>query len=169
MYGLIWLIIIGAIIGNLLKQQSAKNTGEKRSWIPGPGSGAKNEGNQPVQPAGDQRRTPRPNITNDGYRARPDMGENIISDRVNSRARENERNMQDKIEINAAHDLDAENYFTEVVDLSKAGENMRQVSDLIIRGYQEDLTFDRDFVSEGIEMLNRFANDESSIGGRGRQ
>lgn len=169
MYGLIWLIIIGVIIGNLLKQQSAKNTGEKRPWMPGLGSGAKNAGNQPVQPAQNQRHTPRPSVTNDRYSAMPDTGKNVISDRVNSRARENEMNVQDKIEINAAHDLDAENYFTEVVDLSKAGENMRQVSDLIIRGYQEDLTFERDFVSEGIEMLNRFANDESSIGGRDRQ
>lgn len=35
-------------------------------------------------------------------------------------------------------------------------ELMRQVNDLILMGYQSDLPAARDFVSEGIEMLNRF-------------
>lgn len=33
---------------------------------------------------------------------------------------------------------------------------MDQVNDLMIMGYQANLSFERDFVAEGIEMLNRF-------------
>jgi hypothetical protein len=32
-----------------------------------------------------------------------------------------------------------------------------RVNDLILMGYQADLTFERDFVAEGIDMLNRFS------------
>ena len=33
---------------------------------------------------------------------------------------------------------------------------MREINDLMIKGYQADLTFERDFVSEGIELLNSY-------------
>ena len=33
---------------------------------------------------------------------------------------------------------------------------MDQVNDLMIMGYQANLSFERDFVAEGVEMLNRF-------------
>ena len=33
---------------------------------------------------------------------------------------------------------------------------MKQVEDLMITGYNGKLTYERDFVSEGIEMLNSF-------------
>ena len=35
-------------------------------------------------------------------------------------------------------------------------ELMKQVENLIVKGYSGDLTFERDFVAEGVEMLNRF-------------
>ena len=33
---------------------------------------------------------------------------------------------------------------------------MREINDLMIKGYQADLAFERDFVSEGIELLNSY-------------
>ncbi len=36
-------------------------------------------------------------------------------------------------------------------------ETMKKVNDLMIMGYSGNLTFERDFVAEGVEMLNRFA------------
>lgn len=36
-------------------------------------------------------------------------------------------------------------------------ETMKEVNDLMIMGYSGSLTFERDFVAEGVEMLNRFA------------
>ena len=37
-----------------------------------------------------------------------------------------------------------------------SSELMREVNDLILMGYQSDLTFERDFVSEGVELLNSY-------------
>lgn len=36
------------------------------------------------------------------------------------------------------------------------GELIRQVNDLIVMGYQPNLTFERDFVAEGVELLTRY-------------
>lgn len=44
----------------------------------------------------------------------------------------------------------------EVDELVKGSELMNQVNDLMIMGYQEDLSFARDFVAEGIDMLNSY-------------
>jgi len=44
----------------------------------------------------------------------------------------------------------------EVDELAKSSELMNQVNDLMIMGYQADLSFARDFVAEGIDMLNSY-------------
>lgn len=49
-----------------------------------------------------------------------------------------------------AHDL------VGAVDITETSELMQQVSDLMIMGYQADLTSHRDFIAEGVEMLNRY-------------
>lgn len=36
-----------------------------------------------------------------------------------------------------------------------ASDLMREINDLMVKGYDGELTFSRDFVAEGIEMLNR--------------
>ena len=38
----------------------------------------------------------------------------------------------------------------------ETSEAMRQVNDLMIMGYQPQMTFERDFIGEGISMLNRY-------------
>lgn len=47
-----------------------------------------------------------------------------------------------------------------VVDITKSSELMSQISDLMIMGYQSDLSFERDFVAEGIDMLNSYEMPE---------
>lgn len=42
------------------------------------------------------------------------------------------------------------------LDQPEKSELMTEIDDLIIKGYQADLPFERDFVSEGVEMLNQF-------------
>ncbi len=42
------------------------------------------------------------------------------------------------------------------IDINEESALMRQVNDLIVMGYQADLTFSRDFVAEGVEMLNSY-------------
>lgn len=41
---------------------------------------------------------------------------------------------------------------------------MDQVNDLMIMGYQANLSFERDFVAEGVEMLNRFELQDEIAG-----
>lgn len=38
---------------------------------------------------------------------------------------------------------------------AQTGDLMREINDLMVKGYDGELTFSRDFVAEGIEMLNR--------------
>lgn len=38
----------------------------------------------------------------------------------------------------------------------ETSEAMRQVNDLMIMGYQPQMTFERDFIGEGVSMLNRY-------------
>lgn len=90
---------------------------------------------------------------------RPVGQPNDILSRAAANVRENE---QDQLEMEMdvrhpgsvmtrdAHDLIG------AVDISEGSELMCQVSDLMIMGYQADLTFERDFVSEGVEMLNSY-------------
>lgn len=42
-------------------------------------------------------------------------------------------------------------------DTGEASDIMIKVNDLIVTGYSGDMTFDRDFIAEGVEMLNRFS------------
>ncbi len=38
----------------------------------------------------------------------------------------------------------------------ETSEAMRQLNDLMIMGYQPQMTFERDFIGEGVSMLNRY-------------
>lgn len=49
-----------------------------------------------------------------------------------------------------AHDL------VGAIDITETSELMRQVSDLMIMGYQADMTYERDFIAEGVDMLNSY-------------
>lgn len=82
-----------------------------------------------------------------------------ILSRATANVRENERDqLEMELEVRHpgsvmtrdAHDL------VGAVDIAESSELMRQVSDLMIMGYQADLTFERDFVAEGVEMLNSY-------------
>ena len=41
-------------------------------------------------------------------------------------------------------------------DTGEESDIIKRVNDLIVTGYSGDMTFDRDFIAEGVEMLNRF-------------
>lgn len=42
-------------------------------------------------------------------------------------------------------------------DIEGESDIMKRVNDLIVMGYDGDLKFDRDFIAEGVEMLNSFS------------
>lgn len=41
-------------------------------------------------------------------------------------------------------------------DTGEESDIIKRVNDLIVTGYSGDMTFDRDFIAEGVDMLNRF-------------
>lgn len=43
-----------------------------------------------------------------------------------------------------------------IADSSEESCLMKELNDLMLMGYQADLSFERDFLSEGIDMLNRY-------------
>lgn len=128
------------------KQQELKNRLTQRYGKPG-GMVVNQNGNV-WQRAGQQ------NIK----RQPPQQPGDILS-RANANVRENEKDLLEqqmavKHEggpmVRDAHDL------VGAVDIAESSELMRQVSDLMIMGYQADLTFERDFLAEGVELLNRY-------------
>lgn len=62
-----------------------------------------------------------------------------------------------KEQTNALQEMEAAPIeINDTVTLGAPSELMQEVNGLILMGYQSNLTFDRDFVSEGIEMLNNY-------------
>lgn len=45
---------------------------------------------------------------------------------------------------------------SKVCDTGEESDIIKKVNDLIVTGYCGDMSFDRDFIAEGVEMLNRF-------------
>ncbi len=43
-----------------------------------------------------------------------------------------------------------------IVDINQESPVLKKVNDLIVMGYSGDLNFERDFVAEGVEMLNSY-------------
>lgn len=56
----------------------------------------------------------------------------------------------------AQQDYVGENSFDTINNIGRSSVLMCQVNDLIVMGYQSNLTFERDFVAEGIELLNNY-------------
>lgn len=50
----------------------------------------------------------------------------------------------------------AEDELERQMEADNFGNLMREVSDLMITGYQADISFERDFLAEGMELLNRY-------------
>lgn len=82
-----------------------------------------------------------------------------ILSRANANVRENDVD-QTELEMLAkeraeqtvadAHDL------VNAIDIGAGSELMSQIDDLMIMGYQGSLSFERDFIAEGVEMLNSY-------------
>ena len=75
---------------------------------------------------------------------------NNILTRAAANVRENE---QDELERQM---LDGAQTLVNAIDIEGTSELMREIDDLMIMGYQADLSFERDFVAEGVEMLNSY-------------
>jgi hypothetical protein len=95
-----------------------------------------------------------------GYRRpQPNQAENDILKRATENVSENDGDELEQQMMAGAHEL------VNAIDIDSASELMHEVEDLMIMGYQANLPFERDFIAEGVAMLNGY---ELDMGGQQR-
>lgn len=89
-----------------------------------------------------------------GYRRpQPKQAENDILKRAAENVSENDGDELEQQMMAGAHEL------VNAIDIDSASELMHEVEDLMIMGYQANLPFERDFIAEGVAMLNGYELD----------
>ena len=89
-----------------------------------------------------------------GYRRpQPKQAENDILKRAAETVSENDADELEQQMMAGAHEL------VNAIDIDSASELMHEVEDLMIMGYQANLPFERDFIAEGVAMLNGYELD----------
>ena len=89
-----------------------------------------------------------------GYRRpQPKQAENDILKRAAENVNENDVDELEQQMMAGAHEL------VNAIDIDSTSELMHEVEDLMIMGYQANLPFERDFIAEGVAMLNGYELD----------
>ena len=89
-----------------------------------------------------------------GYRRpQPKQAENDILKRAAENVSENDADELEQQMMAGAHEL------VNAIDIDSTSELMHEVEDLMIMGYQANLPFERDFIAEGVAMLNGYELD----------
>ena len=83
-------------------------------------------------------------------RPQPNQAENDILKRATENVSENDVDELEQQMMAGAHEL------VNAIDIDSASELMHEVEDLMIMGYQANLPFERDFIAEGVAMLNGY-------------
>ena len=83
-------------------------------------------------------------------RPQPNQAENDILKRATENVSENDGDELEQQMMAGAHEL------VNAIDIDSASELMHEVEDLMIMGYQANLPFERDFIAEGVAMLNGY-------------
>ena len=86
-------------------------------------------------------------------RPQPNQVENDILKRATENVSENDGDELEQQMMAGAHEL------VNAIDIDSASELMHEVEDLMIMGYQANLPFERDFIAEGVAMLNGYELD----------
>ena len=86
-------------------------------------------------------------------RPQPNQAENAILKRATENVSENDGDELEQQMMAGAHEL------VNAIDIDSASELMHEVEDLMIMGYQANLPFERDFIAEGVAMLNGYELD----------
>ena len=86
-------------------------------------------------------------------RPQPNQAENDILTRATENVSENDGDELEQQMMAGAHEL------VNAIDIDSASELMHEVEDLMIMGYQANLPFERDFIAEGVAMLNGYELD----------
>ena len=89
-----------------------------------------------------------------GYRRpQPKQAENDILKRAAENVSENDADELEQQMMAGAHEL------VNAIDIDSTSELMHEVENLMIMGYQANLPFERDFIAEGVAMLNGYELD----------
>lgn len=89
-----------------------------------------------------------------GYRRpQPKQAEKDILKRAAENVNENDVDELEQQMMAGAHEL------VNAIDIDSTSELMHEVEDLMIMGYQANLPFERDFIAEGVAMLNGYELD----------
>ena len=86
-------------------------------------------------------------------RPQPNQAENDILKRATENVSENDGDELEQQMMAGAHEL------VNAIDIDSASELLHEVEDLMIMGYQANLPFERDFIAEGVAMLNGYELD----------
>lgn len=81
------------------------------------------------------------------------QAENDILKRAAENVNENDVDELEQQMMAGAHEL------VNAIDIDSTSELMHEVEDLMIMGYQANLPFERDFIAEGVAMLNGYELD----------
>ena len=81
------------------------------------------------------------------------QAENDILKRAAENVNENDGDELEQQMMAGAHEL------VNAIDIDSTSELMHEVEDLMIMGYQANLPFERDFIAEGVAMLNGYELD----------
>ena len=88
-----------------------------------------------------------------GGLSQPKQAENDILKRAAENVNENDVDELEQQMMAGAHEL------VNAIDIDSTSELMHEVEDLMIMGYQANLPFERDFIAEGVAMLNGYELD----------
>ena len=180
MGGLIWIIVIVVVISEIKKFQGksgqrVKPNVPRQQQNVRPNQMAGQQSMRPNQMAGQQSMRPnqmtvrqnvRPNQMAGRQtqsaggaamagcrRPQPNQAENDILKRATENVSENDGDELEQQMMAGAHEL------VNAIDIDSASELMHEVEDLMIMGYQANLPLERDFIAEGVAMLNGYELD----------
>lgn len=170
---IIWLIILGIAIYNSKKKKNAKSAGGRPQNNQHPQNNQKVKNYQKPQnyqkvqgyqkPQGYQKSQgyQKPQ----GYQNMAQMQAEVdrkkqsdIMSRAFANVKENEVDELEKNQSTAPINEITENVHNMmgITDIANSSDLMAQINDLMIMGYQANLSFERDFVAEGVDMLNSY-------------
>lgn len=157
MDGLITLIIWGVIISKIVK--AVKGEGKEKST---------KERLQRKYTAQQKSATQQKYAAQQKYmtQQKPAVKPDILS-RAKDNVKESEPNKMEqqihaevcrdfRTNAHAASDVAQHKEQSVFCDTGEESDIIKRVNDLIVTGYSGDMTFDRDFIAEGVDMLNRF-------------
>lgn len=142
-------------------QSGSQSSANSQSWMQNTHKPTQQELKERLQQRYGSRQTAQQsyrNTSSQGYR-KPSVQQNDILTRATANVMENQQDelqsTSDAAKRDAAMMADAQR-LADAIDIESTSELMQDVNEMIVMGYQPKLSFERDFIAEGMEMLTQF-------------